>query len=64
MICFRANSCLGVRLGLGVVAYDLLGLSMLLGFFFNDEFGIHVRINVGPFFYKNTNKTYIFHFHQ
>ena len=52
MICLRANSCLGVRLGLGVVAYDLLGLSMLLGFFFNDEFGIHVRINVGPFFYE------------
>ena len=41
-----ANSCLGVRRGLGV---DLLGLfSMLLVFFFSVELGIHVRIRVGP----------------
>ena len=41
-----ANSCLGVRRGLGE---DLLGLfSMLLVFFFSVELGIHVRIRVGP----------------
>ena len=46
-----ANSCLGVRRGLvlGLVPPDLFGLfSMLLEFFFNVEFGIHVSIRVGP----------------
>ena len=44
-----ANSCLGVLRGLVRLGLDLLGLfSMLLEFFFNVEFGIHVSISVGP----------------